>query len=180
MSADFHNDDSHDENPTTDSRHADGINSGDEHPDHKQHSSWPGFDAVESLRWARVLVRHSPDPQRPGIKAQIHVALERGVPVAGPDWVRTADLARSDGFTPVLYHALFESLRTIRPDAFRSHPGHRKTTFKTYLPGMPYETEIWNDWPRLFLTEGFDAQAATALALLRAEPKFPVNGRSLR
>lgn len=135
---------------------------------------WPGFEKDEALHWSRVLLRHSPDPQRAGIKAQMSASIARGVAVAGPGWVSTADAARSDGFTPVLYQALFEALGTIPPGSFRSHPGHRKVTFKTYLPGIPYESELWSDWPRLFLDEGFDAHAATGLTLLRAEPKFPV------
>ncbi|MGC2941744.1 MULTISPECIES: hypothetical protein [unclassified Brevibacterium] len=134
---------------------------------------WPGFEPEEALRWAKVLLHHSPDPQRAGIKAQMSSAIARGIPIAGPDWVSTADSARADGFNPVLYTALFESLRTIPKTAFRSHPGHRQATFTTYLPGTPYESELWSDWPKLFLTEGFEARTATTLALLRAEPKFP-------
>lgn len=141
---------------------------------HRTRYYWPGFEKDEALRWSRVLIHHSPDPQRAGIKAQMSAAIARGVAVAGPGWVATADAARSDGFTPVLYQALFESLRTITPSSFRSHPGHRKVTFKTYVPGIPYESELWSDWPRLFLDEGFDAYAATGLTLLRAEPKFPL------
>ncbi|WP_209373426.1 hypothetical protein [Brevibacterium renqingii] len=140
---------------------------------HDPEDRWPGFEAEEALYWARVLLRHSPGPQRAGIKAQMHTAIERGVPVTGPEWVRTAETARGDGFTPVLYQTLFETLQTISPASFRSHPGHRKTVFKTYVPGTPYESELWSDWPRLFLTEGFDARTATSLALLRAEPRFP-------
>ena len=88
----------------------------------------------------------------------------------------TAARAREDGFTPVLYQALFESLQTIDVRAFRSHPGRRRTTFRSYVPGIPYESEIWNDWPRLFLEEEFDARTATALVLLRTEPLFPKTG----
>ena len=134
---------------------------------------WPGFDLAEALHWSKVLLRHSPDPQRAGIKAQMSEAINRGIPVAGPDWVRTADSARADGFNPVLFQALHESLHTISKESFRSHPGHRQVTFKTYLPGTPYESELWSDWPKIFLTDGFDARTATALTLLRAEPKFP-------
>ncbi|MFP3396038.1 hypothetical protein SB749_06805 [Brevibacterium sp. SIMBA_078] len=134
---------------------------------------WPGFDPAEALRWSKVLLHHSPDPQRAAIKAQMSSAISRGIPIAGPDWVRTAESARLDGFNPVLYQTLFESLRTIPKTAFRSHPGHRQATFKTHLPGTPYESELWSDWPKLFLTDGFDARTATTLTLLRAEPKFP-------
>lgn len=166
MSADFHdNSASDDHGDPADRRAADNRRRAAE--------QWPGFEAAEALHWSKVLLHHSPDPQRSGIKAQIHSAITSGVPVAGPDWVRTADAARSDGFNPVLYQTLFESLRTIEKAAFRSHPGHRMRTYNNYLPGTPYESELWCDWPKLFLTEGFDARTATSLTLLRAEPKFP-------
>ncbi|HJA61368.1 MAG TPA: hypothetical protein H9788_09775 [Candidatus Brevibacterium intestinavium] len=137
---------------------------------------WEGFSADEALRWSRVLIHHSPDPQRASIKAAMSHSISNGVAVVGRDWVLTAARAREDGFTPVLYQALFESLQTIDVRAFRSHPGHRRTTFRSYVPGTPYESEIWNDWPRLFLEEEFDARTATALVLLRTEPLFPKTG----
>ncbi|WP_152345829.1 hypothetical protein [Brevibacterium sp. CFH 10365] len=169
MSADFHdNADFHDDSApdgSADRRDAENRRRAAE--------QWPGFEPEEALHWSKVLLHHSPDPQRAGIKAQMSSAIARGIPIAGPDWVPTADSARADGFNPVLYQALFESLRTIPKTAFRSHPGHRQSTFKTYLPGPPYESELWCDWPKLFLAEGFDARTATALTLLRAEPKFP-------
>ena len=135
-----------------------------------------GFSADEALRWSRVLIHHSPDPQPASIKAAMSHSISNGVAVVGRDWVLTAARAREDGFTPVLYQALFESLQTIDVRAFRSHPGHRRTTFRSYVPGTPYESEIWNDWPRLFLEEEFDARTATALVLLRTEPLFPKTG----
>lgn len=135
--------------------------------------AWEGFSQDEALRWSRVLIHHSPDAQRAGIKAAMSHSIGNGVAVAGRDWARTARLAAEDGFTPVLYQALFEALETIEVRAFRSHPAHRKVTFRTYLPGIPYESEIWHQWPRLFLDEEFDARTATTLALLRAEHQFP-------
>ncbi|WP_432790653.1 hypothetical protein QYM46_02130 [Brevibacterium sp. K11IcPPYGO002] len=159
MSADFDNDSADSHNDTENRRRA--------------AEQWPGFDPEEALHWSKVLLHHSPDPQRAGIKAQMSSAIKRGIPIAGPGWVSTADAARSDGFTPVLYQTLFETLRTIPKTAFRSHPWHRQNRHGTYLPGTPYESELWCDWPKLFLTEGFDAHAATSLTLLRAEPKFP-------
>jgi hypothetical protein len=175
MTADFHNNVPHEE--SDDRREASHLNEAADRDSairRRAAEQWRGFDPDNALRWSRVLLRHSPDPQRAGIKAQMSAAIARSVAVAGPGWVATADAARSDGFTPVLYQAPFESLRTIPKTAFRSHPDHRKVTFKTYLPGIPYESELWCDWPRLFLDEGFDAHAATGLSLLRAEPKFPL------
>lgn len=136
-------------------------------------AQWPGFDPAEALHWSKVLLHHSPDPQRAAVKAQMSSAIKRGIPIAGPGWVSTADAARSDGFTPALYQTLFDTLQSIPRTAFRSHPGHRQNRHCTYLPGTPYESELWCDWPKLFLAEGFDAHAATTLTLLRAEPKFP-------
>ena len=181
MSADFHdNADFHDDSApdgSADGRGAAEFNEAADRRDAENRrraaEQWPGFEPEEALHWSKVLLHHSPDPKRAAIKAQMSSAIARGIPIAGPDWVPTADSARADGFNPVLYQALFESLRTISKTAFRSHPGHRQSTFKTYLPGTPYESELWSDWPKLFLTEGFDARTATALTLLRAEPKFP-------
>ena len=137
---------------------------------------WEGFSADEALRWSRVLIHHSPDPQRASIKAAMSHSISSGVAVVGRDWVLTATRAREDGFTPVLYQTLFESLTTIDVRAFRSHPGRRRATFRSYVPGTPYESEVWNDWPRLFLEEEFDARTATALVLLRTESLFPKAG----
>src|SRR5690625_1698156 len=103
-------------------------------------------------------------------------SISNGVAVVGRDWVLTAARAREDGFTPVLYQALFESLQTIDVRACRSHPEHRRTTFRSYVPGTPYESEIRNDWPRLFLEEECDARTATALVLPRTEPPIPEPG----
>lgn len=131
--------------------------------------TWPGFSAAEASAWSRTLLRHSPDPLRALFKALIHEALESGrLPGVG-DWASTADRARTDGFTPALYALLFSTLSTISPRDFRSHPTNRQITHPGYLPGTPYESELWSDWPRLVVDDGLDPRDAAELLLLHGD-----------
>lgn len=129
---------------------------------------WPDFSDAEALRWSRALLHHSPQPLTAGIKAQMSEALSRGTPVVGPGWVRTAEQAREAGFTPVLYHSLFTALHAVDPDTFRSHPHHRRSTHRRQVPGVPFEPELWHEWPRLVLNDGFSPGTAAELVLLFA------------
>ncbi|AOP52090.1 MULTISPECIES: hypothetical protein [Brevibacterium] len=133
--------------------------------------SWPGFSPEESLQWARALLHHSPQPLRASIKAQMSEAVTRGTPVAGPDWARTADQARACGFTPVLYRSLFQVLRSIDPVSFTSHPHHRRIAYRNYVPGTPFEPELWHEWPRLVLNDGCAPGTAAELVLLFAKSR---------
>ena len=130
---------------------------------------WPGFDPAEALHWSKVLLRHSPDPQRAGIKAQMSEAINRGF-CRRTRLVRTATRTRRRlqpgalSSTPRKPSHHFE-------ESFRSHPGHRQVTFKTYLPGTPYESELWSDWPNL-PHRWIRCATATTLTLLRAGRSF--------
>lgn len=106
---------------------------------------------------------------RASIKAQMSEAIARGTPVLAPGWVQTAERAREDGFTPVLYHSLFEALWKINAHSFRSHPSHRRIEYPQHIPGTPFEPELWQGWPHLVVSDGFDPGTATELVLLFAE-----------
>ena len=81
-------------------------------------------------------------------------------------------MARDADFTPVLYHSLFEALHAIDADAFTRHPRHRQITHKNHPPGQPFEPELWNEWPRLVLNDGFSPGTAAELVLLVAEATY--------
>ncbi|MCF2573499.1 hypothetical protein [Brevibacterium sp. UCMA 11754] len=135
---------------------------------HEAAERWPGFSETEALEWSRVILHHSPDPLPASIKAQMSAAIRRGTPVAAPGWARTADQARDCGFTPILYHSLFAVLHAIDPNSFRSHPHHRQVTHRNQFPGVPFEAELWQEWPRLVLNDGPSPGTAAELVLLFA------------
>lgn len=134
--------------------------------------NWPGFSPKESLQWARALLRHSPQALPPSYKALAHADISRGVPHAGPDWMRTAEAARTIDFTPVLYHSLFKSLESIDPDSFRWHPKNREITNRACVPGIPFETELWKEWPQLVLKDDFSPGTAAELVLTFADVNY--------
>lgn len=131
--------------------------------------NWPGFSPEESLQWARALLSHSPQALPPTYKALAHASISRGVPHEGPDWRRTAEQARTIDFTPVLYHSLFKSLQSIDPGAFNWHPKHREINKRACVPGIPFETQLWKDWPQLVLKDGFSPGTAAELVLTCAD-----------
>lgn len=141
------------------------------HPDNRPF--WSDFSTEEALDWCRVLIRHSPEPQAAWLKAQLSEALKSGRAVGVRGWETTATLAREDGFTPALYESLFTSLRAIDVRTFRSHPHRRQVTGRSGIPGIPFEPGLWQRWPALVLTDGFEPQAATSLCLLFGETYFP-------
>lgn len=134
--------------------------------------NWPGFSKEESLQWARVFLRHSPQALPPSDKALAHADISRGIPHAGPDWVRTAEQARTIDFTPVLYHSLFTSLESIDADSFRRHPKHREITNRACVPGIPFDTELWKEWPQLVLDDEFAPGTAAELVLTFADMTY--------
>lgn len=133
---------------------------------------WPGFLEAEALEWSRVLLRHSPQPLPASSKAQMSTAVSRGTSVIAPDWRRTAEQARTIDFTPVLYHSLFKSLESIDPDSFRWHPKNRQITRRICVPGIPFETELWKEWPQLVLKDGLSPGTAAELVLTFADVTY--------
>lgn len=134
---------------------------------------WPGIPDDEALEWCRVFNRHPPSPYRPWLMGQLQQATNRGQLPVVDEWVTTADAARSDGFTPTLYQELFDSLKSIKRWAYRSHPKNRMITAGNCNPAVPFESVLWEDWPRLVRDEGCSPHEATEIILLLAEPKFP-------
>ncbi|GAA1627584.1 hypothetical protein GCM10009700_14140 [Brevibacterium sanguinis] len=139
----------------------------------ERHDMWTDFSPQDALHWCRVLIRHSPDPRPAGIKAVMWTTLEEGRPLGVPAWVTVATAARDDGFTPVLYESLFRTFTSIEASAFTSHPHRRQVTHPRSLPGTPYESVLWQPWPRLVLDEEFSPRDATTLCLLYGERLFP-------
>lgn len=135
---------------------------------HETTEPWPGFSPTEALDWSRVILHHSPRPLPATFKAQMSEAIRRGRPVAAPDWARTAAQARDSGFTPILYHSLFTALHAIDPSSFKSHPHHRRVTHRNQVPGIPFEAELWHEWPQLVINDGFAPGTAAELVLLFA------------
>lgn len=134
--------------------------------------NWPGFSPGESLHWARALLRHSPQALPASYKGLAQADISRGVPHAGPDWVRTAQQARTIDFTPVLYRSLFKSLESIDADSFRWHPRNRQITHRSCVPGIPFETELWKEWPQLVLEDGLAPGTAAELVLTFADVTY--------
>ncbi|GAA1554775.1 MULTISPECIES: hypothetical protein [Brevibacterium] len=131
--------------------------------------SWPGFSSEESLQWARALLSHSPQALPASYKGLALADIKNGKPHAGPDWVRTAEQARAIDFTPVLYNSLFNSLQAIDPDSFLWHPQNRQISQRACVPGIPFETQLWKEWPQLVLTDGFSPGTAAELVLTFAD-----------
>ncbi len=138
----------------------------------RQHR-WAGIPDDEALDWCRVFNRHPPAPYRPWLMGQLQQTASRGRPPVVDEWVATATAARSDGFTPALYQSLFDSLKTIKRWAYRSHPRNRMLTMGGCSPAVPFEPVLWEDWPRLVRRDGCSPEEATEVILLLAEPKFP-------
>ncbi|MDN5588458.1 MAG: hypothetical protein L0G69_18050 [Brevibacterium sp.] len=135
---------------------------------HETNERWPGFSETEALEWCRVILHHSPEPLPASFKAQMSKSIKQGIPVVAPGWARTADQARESGFTPILYHSLFTALQAIDPSSFKSHPHHRRVTHNNRVPGVPFEAELWHEWPRLVLKDGFSPGTAAEVVLLFA------------
>ena len=136
-------------------------------------SRWPGFSDEEALAWSRVLIHHSPEPQRAMLKALMNDTNNEGRAVRCQSWIRTATAAREDGFTPELYRSLFEALRTSKARNHPSHPANRKITHASHIPGIPYESELWAGYPKRVFEEDFSLEEAAEVTLLLADPKFP-------
>ena len=134
--------------------------------------NWPGFSAAESLQWARVLLSYSPQALPASYKGLALADINGGKPHAGPDWVRTAAQARDIDFTPVLYNSLFTSLESIDPDSFLWHPQNRQITRRACVPGIPFETQLWQEWPQLVLADGFSPGTAAELVLTIADVTY--------
>lgn len=135
-------------------------------------SRWPGFSDQEALAWSRVLIHHSPEPQRAMLKALMNDTHNESRAVRSQSWIRTATAAREDGFTPELYRSLFEVLRTISARNHPSHPANRQITHPSHIPGIPYESEVWASYPKRVYEENFSLEDAAELTLLLADRNF--------
>lgn len=135
-------------------------------------SRWPGFSDEEALSWSRVLIHHSPEPQRAILKAFMNDTNNGGRAVRSESWIRTATTARADGFTPELYRSLFEVLRTISARNHPSHPANRQITYPSHIPGIPYESGVWAGYPKRVFEENFSLEDAAEVTLLLADPNF--------